>query len=362
MCDFNFKISTSEQQVYGPNVTVDGRPVVWEGTTGGLVKMGAPGANLDVETGNLTELNGIELDAHNGNVITIVPPSSPTTHTLTLPSTVGYHNTALTNDGCGALNWSFQQGDIVGPVPATDNSVPLFDGTTGKLVRDSTIISNTANDLHVQSTTGSTNKTTGSAVFGGGVGVAGDVHADTVQATTVVSGTILKVINGANDVKLARNAGGTTYSLSLPNAQGGAGQVLKNDGAGALSWGSENGMSVLDHHLFYNVFPVFDNTNVVTTPIQQGQTLNINTKYLATPGSNTSDDLLSFFLPEITNIVKDDFVLIQLDAGLAPTFEFFINTHNPATTFVEGSPIFSLATVINQNPGTGTNPYAVQIW
>ena len=357
MCDI-FKISNPEQQVIGPTEFENNRPVVWEGTTGGLVKMGGPGATLNADSGNLTELNGIEFDAANGNVITMVPPSSPITHTLTLPATFdNLNSTILTNDGSGALTWSAisaGDGDIVGPASATDNAVPLFDGTTGNLVKNSTIISNASDDLHVQSTTGSTNKTTGSGVFGGGVGVAGDLHADNVQATTMVSGTSLKVKNGADDVTLNRTAGGTTYSLSLPNAQGGSQQVLKNDGVGALSWESASNMTVRHQHLFYNVFPVFDNNNVVNNPIQDSDTLNINHKYLATPANN-----ITFSLPDVTNIVKDDFVLIQFDS-LVHNYLTEINTHNTATTFVEGSPINLLWTVIHQNPGPpDPHPYSV---
>ena len=64
----------------------------------------------------------------------------------------------------------------------------------------------------------------------------------------------------------------------------------------------------------------------------------------------TPDNNIAFSLPDVTNIVKDDFVLIQFD-GLDNNYLTVINTHNTATTFVEGSPINLLWTVIHQNPG-----------
>ena len=47
MCDFNFKISQNTPEISGPNVTIDGNYVLWEGTTGEFLKMGdAPGMSV----------------------------------------------------------------------------------------------------------------------------------------------------------------------------------------------------------------------------------------------------------------------------------------------------------------------------
>ena len=86
--------------VIGPTSTTDGNYVLWEGATGGSVKVGGQPTTLDAETGNLTGVSGIELDGDNGNVITIVPPTNPSTHTLTLPTTQATGSGhVLKNDG-----------------------------------------------------------------------------------------------------------------------------------------------------------------------------------------------------------------------------------------------------------------------
>ena len=68
MCDINFKIDTPERDLFGPTSTTDGYYVLWEGATGGAVKVGGQPATLDETSGNLTDVSGIELDAPNGYV------------------------------------------------------------------------------------------------------------------------------------------------------------------------------------------------------------------------------------------------------------------------------------------------------
>ena len=342
MCDINFKIDTPERDLFGPTTTTDGNYVLWEGATGGSVKVGGQPTTLDAETGNLTGVSGIELDAPNGYAITIVPPVSPaSSHVLTLPPTIGNANTVLTNDGTGDLHWSTPAGagDIIGPSGgATNNAIPLFDGASGNLVKNSTIISNTANDLHVQSTTASTNTTTGSGKFGGGIGVAGDVHAHTVKATTVVSGTSLKVINGS-EVTLNRIAGGSPYSLSLPNEQGGGNTFLTNDGNGVLEFVN---LPMQNAMLLYKTFPLSNvyNTNAFT----DNQILGSNIMYKGTPAHG-----FTLQLPSSLGLVIGAFVLIKLDADLPHGHSFSVHTTD---TFFEETPLFLYTTTVTQDPTT----------
>lgn len=82
----------------------------------------------------------------------------------------------------------------------------------------------------------------------GGVQVLNGADAITVTSTNLsvndaTTGLNLQpnsiAFNNGFDVTISRASGGSSYSLSLPNAQGGANTFLKNDGSGNLSWSAE---------------------------------------------------------------------------------------------------------------------------
>lgn len=107
-------------------------------------------------------------------------------------------------------------GDVVGPASSTDNAFARFDGTTGKLIQNST---------------GATLGDTGNASF--------------AQVN----------ISGQGDLRLEDSAGGeyvalqapaslaSSYTLTMPVDDGSANQLLTTDGNGVLSWTSPAGMS-----------------------------------------------------------------------------------------------------------------------
>lgn len=49
--------------------------------------------------------------------------------------------------------------------------------------------------------------------------------------------TSITLTDGANTVTFSRTAGGAPYPIAWPAAQGAAGQTIRNDGAGNLTWG-----------------------------------------------------------------------------------------------------------------------------
>ena len=96
-------------------------------------------------------------------------------------------------------------GDVNGPATSTDHGVARWDGTSGQLLRDSSV---TLSDA---------------------AGLAG-VTSLTLQGATT-----------ANVLSILPNAATAAHVLTLPATQGSAGTFLSNDGAGHLSWASPAG-------------------------------------------------------------------------------------------------------------------------
>lgn len=93
----------------GVNIGSAGAPVLFDGA------LGTP------SSGTLTNATGLQ----------------PTTGIVGWPSNA---SGVLTNNGSGTLSWTNPSGtgDVVGPASATDGVPALFDGTTGKLIKNST--------------------------------------------------------------------------------------------------------------------------------------------------------------------------------------------------------------------------------
>ena len=53
---------------------------------------------------------------------------------------IKFPNGKVTDNGSGVVSVAIGDGDVVGPASATDNAIALFDGTTGKLIKDSTVL------------------------------------------------------------------------------------------------------------------------------------------------------------------------------------------------------------------------------
>ena len=90
-------------------------------------------------------------DADAGDSFTTTLLSAPdvaTSFILTLPVDDGNAGQVLSTDGSGVLSWTNAgAGDVVGPGSATDNALTRFDGTTGKLIQNSGVIVDDANNM-----------------------------------------------------------------------------------------------------------------------------------------------------------------------------------------------------------------------
>jgi len=154
-------------------------------------------------------------------------------------------------------------GDVAGPASSTDNAFARFDGTTGKLIQNST---------------GATLDDTGAATFTGSLNVAG----------TSASAADLKLYEdtdtGTNYVGIkAPSSISADTTWTLPNADGTNGQALVTNGTGTLSWTTITSGATIsnDTSTATNVYPAFlDSTS--------GSALNIytsNAKLLYKPST-----------------------------------------------------------------------------
>ena len=94
--------------------------------------------------------------------------------------------------------------DVVGPAGATDNAIPLYDGTTGKLIKNSTL-TYIADVLSVAGITATGN------IGAVDITASGDLAGNTVTSTTTVSGNTLTSttsVTGATIVGTTSTSGG----------------------------------------------------------------------------------------------------------------------------------------------------------
>ena len=105
--------------------------LTWDGTT------------LSSTQVNITGQGTLRLqDISGGEYVGLRSPGTlSASYTLTFPSDDGTSGQALITDGSGVLSWSTAaSGDVYGPASATDNALARFDGTTGKLIKDSSTL------------------------------------------------------------------------------------------------------------------------------------------------------------------------------------------------------------------------------
>jgi len=270
----------------------------WNDGTNALLVTGTATA-----TGALRSNTSLILEDPNtaGRIVTIAASTGTTgSYTLTLPVDDGNANQVLTTDGVGVLSWSTPAGagDVVGPASATDNAITRFDGVSGTLIKNSTVILSdsgaitgvtdlTASNqlistvatgtapLVVSSTTQVANLNAATAGTATNVGITDDnATAATMYPTWVTANTgnlpekvssskltfvpstgtlgtssfsgislILQDPNTpANLVTIGASASTSgSYALTLPVDDGTSNQVLATDGSGVLSWVNQSG-------------------------------------------------------------------------------------------------------------------------
>jgi hypothetical protein len=179
-------------------------------------------------------------------------------------------------DGTNVVTGAFN-GDVVGPASATDTAIAIYDGTTGKLIKNTGVTIDGSNNVsgvaQLNATTldatnlevtnlkakdgtaaGSIADSTGVVTLASSVLTTTDINGGTVDGTTIGASTPSTVvatqvdITAQGDLRLQDTTGGqyvalqapatvaTSYTLTLPVDDGTSGQALITDGSGVLSW------------------------------------------------------------------------------------------------------------------------------
>jgi hypothetical protein len=273
----------------------------------------------DIKTVNL-ELNDIIISGditlnsllfHNNvsifNIYLTIPIIS-SSFTLTLPIDVGLPGYILSTDGTtnGNLSWRPPCGDVFGPISSTDDAITRFDGTTGKLVKNSTVIlDDNSNISGANNMLLSGNLSLKNSLILEESGVGTDTV--TIQSPSTLSSDI---------------------SLILPSDVGTLNQVLINS-SGTLSWYTIPSPGGADTQVQFNDAGSFNAT--------------ANLVFNKASGTLTTTNIA------IKEPVNSNVVTIQSPPTLGSSYELFLPTDTGS-----GPGIVQVLTTDASNPATAT--------
>ncbi|QDP58916.1 MAG: hypothetical protein Unbinned2819contig1003_2 [Prokaryotic dsDNA virus sp.] len=206
----NLSEDTSPQ--LGGNLDVNGHDIVT--TTNADIELDPHGSGVVVFKGNSTKGSGqFKLNCEtNSHAITIKGPphSANASYTLTLPNDDGDANQVLKTDGSGNLSW-------VAQASVSADTTPQLGGNLDVNGHDIVTTSNGAIDLDPHGS--------GVVVFKG-------------NSTRGSGEFVLNCEVNTHGIKIKGppHSAGASYTLTLPDDDGSANQVLKTDGSGNLSW------------------------------------------------------------------------------------------------------------------------------
>jgi len=226
--------------VVGPASSTDNAFARFDSTTGKLLQ-DSTGATLsdtgaavftgalDV-LGNSTAGSNIKLyeDTDNGtNYVAFKAPDTIASNvTWTLPAADGTSAQVLSTNGSGTLSWATAggggSGDVVGPASSTDNAFTRFDGTTGKLVQNSTSAT-LSDDGTAFFKALSIDGTTNSMVFGSGAKIQFQTPTASANWFFETSGTNLAISSAqSGQFNIFNGSAATTFGVggATPSTSG----------------------------------------------------------------------------------------------------------------------------------------------
>jgi hypothetical protein len=347
-------INELDYKTTGPRIVEKNKVAVFKNTQGNII-----GENTE----NIKINNGIEISNENntGSII-LEPSSSSISQTLTFPATKGTLGQILENDGSGQLSWVNNgggggSGDVKGPVGSTDTAIAIYDGTTGKKIKNTGVtIDGTDNISTTGTVSGATNSTFGTLTLADG-------------SITDSGGTISF---GTDNISTTGTVSGATNSTfgTLTLADGSI-----TDSGGTISFDDENiSTTGTITTTGINLDPV-DATN--TGEIKFKELSTTGTNYISLKASDSIDNDVSLTLPSAdttipryvlgsdasgnldwynradlwatnTSYSQNDVVIAEYESE----YRFFIALNSFTST---GSPFPGSQTIYIPPSGTGTN-------
>lgn len=238
----------------------------------------------NVHTVNQGELRLRELIANGTDYVAIRAPATlAASYTLTLPADDGTTGQVLSTDGSGVLSWITASGSSDIDIGTTD----ITNGTPGRILYEngSNVVSEDANlywfDMDSRlSIAAGTSPLARLHVASNGMTVGqfdqnstspNDVLNVKITDSANTSGRHIVLFNpNGNELGIrVPETGLTSYTITLPPAQGAFGDVLTNDGTGELAW-SPGGGTVDLQQAYDNGFTITTSSFPVTINGNQG--------------------------------------------------------------------------------------------
>ena len=182
----------------------------------------------------------------NANTATIMTGVTSASYAVTWPAAQGAAGTTLTNNGSGVLSWATASGAdffadggnnfgasaTLGTTGAGQTLTVVTAGTTAFVIDASQNAIFSGGALSSKNNTLDTGGSVGNAVFHG------TLTTGSSSATATNGAIIFGNAATAFTATIMSGATAASYSVTWPTAQGGAGTVLTNNGAGVLTWAS----------------------------------------------------------------------------------------------------------------------------
>lgn len=215
--------------VIGPGSATDNAVVRWDGTTGELIQnsvailsdAGALSGLTELTVDNI-DINGNTIVSTNTNGDIIITPNGTGSIILDSqkwPQADGTTDQVLSTNGLGQTIWKTlpELSGVQGPGSSTNSALAVWDGTSGALLKDSSIIYTSPGELSAIQ-----NLTVDNI----------NVNGNTITSTNT-NGDIIITPNGTGNIVLE--------GLNWPQSDGANTNVLTTDGAGQLFWSAGGG-------------------------------------------------------------------------------------------------------------------------
>jgi hypothetical protein len=178
-------------------------------------------------------------DTTGGEFVALQAPAAlSSSYTLTLPVDDGTSGQALITDGLGVLSWSSAAaGDVYGPASATNNAISIFDGTTGKLLKNTGITIDGSNN--VSGVTQLNAATVAGTTLTGTTANVTNVNATTLNSTNLEV-TNLKAKDGTAAGSIAVSTGVVTLASAVLTTAAVNGGNINNTVIGATTRAAGN--------------------------------------------------------------------------------------------------------------------------